>query len=107
MKTFKQYVQEHNPLAVKSIVKKLNPLDKQMRKLKRMRKRGITGLAKDALVKSITGKRPKPGATKAVKDELKNEKKARKKDQEKLAKQTKKINDLENQIPGNAGYKGS
>ena len=107
MKTFNQYVQEHNPLAVKSIVKKLNPLDKQMAKLKRMRKRGITGLAKDALVKSITGKRPKPGATKAVKDELKNEKKARKKDQEKLAKQTKKINDLENQIPGNAGYKGS
>ena len=107
MKTFSQYVQEHNPLAVKSIVKKLNPLDKQMAKLKRMRKRGITGLAKDALVKSITGKRPKPGATKAVKDELKNEKKARKKDQEKLAKQTKKINDLENQIPGNAGYKGS
>ena len=107
MKTFNQYIQEHNPLAVKSIVKKLNPLDKQMRKLKQMRKRGVTGLAKDALVKSITGKRPKPGATKAVKDELKNEKKARKKDQEKLAKQTKKINDLENQIPGNAGYKGS
>ena len=72
-----------------------------------MKKRGITGAAKDALWKSITGKRPKPGATKAVKDELKNEKKARKKDQEKLAKQTKKINDLENQIPGNAGYKGS
>ena len=107
MKTFNQYIQEHNPLAVKSIVKKLNPLDKQMRKLKRMQKRGVTGLAKDALVKSITGKRPKPGATKAVKDELKNEKKARKKDQEKLDKQTKKINDLENQIPGNAGYKGS
>jgi hypothetical protein len=107
MKTFSQYVQEHNPLAVKSIVRKLNPLDKQMKKLKRMQKRGVTGLAKDALVKSITGKRPKPGATKAVKDELKNEKKARKKDQEKLAKQTKKINDLENQIPGNAGYKGS
>ena len=107
MKTFSQYIQEHNPLAVKSIVKKLNPLDKQMANLKRMQKRGVTGLAKDALVKSITGKRSKPGATKAVKDELKNEKKARNKDQEKLAKQTKKINDLENQIPGNAGYKGS
>ena len=107
MKTFSQYIQEHNPLAVKSMVKKLNPLDKQMAKLKRMQKRGVTGAVKDALVKSITGKRPKPGATKAVKDELKNEKKARKKDQEKLAKQTKKINDLENQIPGNAGYKGS
>ena len=68
MKTFSQYVQEHNPLAVKSIVKKLNPLDKQMAKLKRMRKRGITGLAKDALVKSITGKRPKPGEVKQWKD---------------------------------------
>ena len=59
MKTFNQYVQEHNPLAVKSIVKKLNPLDKQMRKLKSLRKRGITGAVKDAVVKSITGKRPK------------------------------------------------
>ena len=107
MKTFNQYVQEHNPLAVKSIVKKLNPLDKQMRKLKQMRKKGVTGAVKDALVKSITGKRPKPGATKAVKDELKNEKKARKKDQEKLDKQTKKINDLEKKIPGNANYTGT
>ena len=68
MKTFNQYVQEHNPLAVKSIVKKLNPLDKQMRKLKQMRKKGITGLAKDALVKSITGKRPKSGEVKQWKD---------------------------------------
>ena len=59
MKTFNQYIQEHNPLAVKSIVKKLNPLDKQMAKLKRMQKRGVTGAVKDALVKSITGKRPK------------------------------------------------
>ena len=107
MKTFSQYVQEHNPLAVKSIVKKLNPLDKQMKQLKRFRKRGVTGAVKDALVKSITGKRPKPGATKAVKDELKNEKKARKKDQEKLAKQTKKINDLEKQIPGHPEYEGT
>ena len=107
MKTFSQYVQEHNPLAVKSIVKKLNPLDKQMAKLKRMQKRGITGLAKDALVKSITGKRPSPSATKAVKDELKNEKKARKKDQEKLDKQTKKINDLEKKVPGHPEYGGT
>ena len=107
MKTFSQYIQEHNPLAVKSIVKKLNPLDKQMAKLKRMQKRGVTGLAKDALVKSITGKRPKPGATKAVKDELKNEKKARKKDQEKLDKQTKIINDLEKKVPGHPESEGT
>ena len=53
MKTFRQYVQEHNPLAVKSIIKKINPLDKQMAKLKSFRKRGVTGAVKDALVKSI------------------------------------------------------
>ena len=107
MKTFNQYVQEHNPLAVKSIVKKLNPLDKQMAKLKSLQKRGVTGAVKDALVKSITGKRPSPSATKAVKNELKNEKKARKKDQEKLNKQTKKINDLEKKIPGHPEYEGT
>ena len=87
MKTFNQYVQEHNPLAVKSIVKKLNPLDKQMRKLKQMRKKGITGLAKDALVKSITGKRPKSGEVKKWKDknaDLSKEIKKAKKEIEKL-----------------------
>ena len=68
MKSFNQYIQEHNPLAVKSIVKKINPLDKQMAKLKRMRKRGVTGAVKDALVKSITGKRPKSGEVKKWKD---------------------------------------
>ena len=68
MKTFNQYIQEHNPLAVKSMVKKLNPLDKQMRKLKSLQKRGVTGAVKDALVKSITGKRPKSGEVKQWKD---------------------------------------
>ena len=68
MKTFRQYVQEHNPLAVKSIVKKINPLDKQMAKLKKFQKRGVTGAVKDALVKSITGKRPKSGEVKQWKD---------------------------------------
>ena len=68
MKTFNQYIQEHNPLAVKSIVKKINPLDKQMAKLKKFQKRGVTGAVKDALVKSITGKRPKSGEVKQWKD---------------------------------------
>ena len=68
MKTFRQYIQEHNPLSVKSMVKKINPLDKQMAKLKRMQKRGVTGAVKDALVKSITGKRPKSGDVKKWKD---------------------------------------
>ena len=68
MKTFRQYIQEHNPFAVKSIVKKINPLDKQMAKLKKFQKRGVTGAVKDALVKSITGKRPKSGEVKQWKD---------------------------------------
>ena len=68
MKSFNQYIQEHNPLAVKSMVKKLNPLDKQMAKLKKFQKRGVTGAVKDALVKSITGKRPKSGEVKQWKD---------------------------------------
>ena len=68
MKTFRQYIQEHNPLSVKSMVKKINPLDKQMAKLKSLQKRGITGAVKDALVKSITGKRPKSGEVKQWKD---------------------------------------
>ena len=68
MKSFNQYIQEHNPLSVKSMVKKLNPLDKQMAKLKKFQKRGVTGAVKDALVKSITGKRPKSGEVKQWKD---------------------------------------
>ena len=90
MKTFNQYIQEHNPLAVKSIVKKINPLDKQMAKLKRMQKRGITGAVKDALVKSITGKRPKSGEVKKWKDknaDLSKEIKKQKDEIEKLKKQ--------------------
>ena len=90
MKTFNQYIQEHNPFAVKSIVKKINPLDKQMAKLKRMQKRGVTGAVKDALVKSITGKRPKSGDVKKWIDknaDLSKEIKKAKKEIEKLKKQ--------------------
>jgi len=90
MKTFRQYIQEHNPLAVKSIVKKINPLDKQMAKLKSLQKRGITGAVKDALVKSITGKRPKSGEVKQWKDknaDLSKEIKKQKDEIEKLKKQ--------------------
>ena len=106
MKTFSQYVQEHNPLAVKSIVRRLNPLDKQMRKLKRIRKLGVTGLAKQNLLKKIGVMRPASAQVNKVKDELKKEKKARKKDQEKLDKQTKKINDLEKKVPGHPEHEG-
>ena len=104
MKTFSQYIQEHNPLAVKSIVKKLNPLDKQMRKLKSLRKRGITGAVKDAVVKSITGMRPKPGATAAVKKDIKAVTKRADKLEAELEKERKEKKELQKQIPGNQDY---
>ena len=107
MKTFNQYVQEHNPLAVKSMVKKINPLDKQMRQLKRLQKRGITGAVKDAVVKSITGMRPKPGATAAVKKEIKAVSKRADKLEAELEKERKEKEELQKQIPGNAGYEGT
>ena len=107
MKTFSQYIQEHNPLAVKSIVRKLNPLDKQMKKLKRMQKRGVTGLAKDALVKSITGKRPKPGATAAVRKEIQAVSKRADKLEAELEKERKEKKELQKQIPGNQDYEGT
>ena len=107
MKTFRQYIQEHNPLSVKSMVKKINPLDKQMAKLKRMRKRGVTGAVKDALVKSITGKRPKSGEVQKYKDELKKEKEERTKEKKASEKKDKKINDLEKKIPGHPEYEGT
>ena len=107
MKTFNQYVQEHNPLAVKSIVKKLNPLDKQMSKLKSLQKRGITGAVKDAVVKSITGMRPKPGATAAVRKEIKVVNKEKAAMQKALDKAAKEKKELQKQIPGNDGYTGT
>ena len=107
MKTFNQYIQEHNPLAVKSIVKKLNPLDKQMRKLKSLQKRGITGAVKDALVKSITGKRPKPGATAAVKKDIKAVTKRADSLEAALKKEREEKKELQKKIPGNAGYEGT
>ena len=107
MKTFSQYVQEHNPLAVKSIVKKINPLDKQMRQLKRLQKRGITGAVKDALVKSITGKRPKPGATAAVKKDIKAVTKRADSLEAALKKEREEKKELQKQIPGNQDYTGT
>ena len=107
MKTFSQYIQEHNPLAVKSILKKINPLDKQMTQLKRMQKRGVTGLAKDALVKSITGKRPKPGATAAVKKDIKAITKRADKLEAELEKERNEKKELQAQIPGHPEYEGT
>ena len=95
MKTFSQYVQEHNPFTVKSMVKKLNPLDKEMAKLKRMRKRGIKGLAKDALIKSITGKRPKSTDVKKWKDKNADLSKEIKKQKQEIARLKKKKVDPE------------
>ena len=95
MKTFNQYVQEHNPFTAKSVVKKLNPLDKQMAQLKRMQKRGVKGLAKDALVKSIAGKRPKSTDVKKWKDKNADLSKEIKKQKQEIARLKKKKVDPE------------
>ena len=95
MKTFSQYVQEHNPFTVKSMVKKINPLDKEMAKLKSMKKRGIKGVAKDALIKSITGKRPKSTDVKKWKDKNADLSKEIKKQKQEIARLKKKKVDPE------------
>ena len=98
MKTFSQYIQEHNPLAVKSIVKKINPLDKQMKKLNRMRKLGITGMAKQAVMKNIFKGRPSNKEKKQWKDKNTALGKERDKWKQKYDQASKKKGDAEDKV---------
>ncbi len=98
MKTFKQYVQEHNPFAAKSIIKKINPLDKPMRKLKRMRKLGITGIVKQNIIKKVTGMRPSGKERKQWKDKNTALGKERDKWKQKYDQASKKKGDAEDKV---------
>ena len=91
-------VQEHNPLAVRNIVKKINPIDKLQDKLK---KKGISGMAKDALKKKMDALNPMSDinkkATMSKKKELRKLKGDRKQINKKLDTMSKRINDLEDE----------
>ena len=104
MKTFSEYIQEHNPLAVKSLIKKVNPLDKQMRQLKRMKKMGVKGLVLKGVQKKVDklmpGRKRRRKEAEAEKKELVGLKKEREKLDKQNAKLSKTINDKEDIIYG-------
>ena len=101
MKTYSEFknVQEHNPLAISNIIKKINPLDKVMDKLK---KKGLSGMAKDALKKKLDKLNPfsdmNKANTMAKKKDLKGLKKQRDAINQKLGVLKVKINDLEDEV---------
>ena len=100
MLTYSEFkdVQEHNPLVVANIIKKINPLDKLQDKIK---KRGLSGSAKDVLKKKIDKMNPfsdiNKANTMAKKKDLKGLKKQRDAINQKLGVLNVQINDLEDE----------
>ena len=92
-------IQEHNPLAVKNIIKKINPLDKLQDKFK---KKGLSGMAKDVIKKKIDKMNPfsdiNKANTMAKKKDLKGLKNTRTGLKQKLGVLNVKINDLEDKV---------
>ena len=92
-------VQEHNPLAVRNIIKKINPIEKLRDKLGR---KGLAGNAKKALQKKLDALNPfsdiNKVITKAKKKDLKGLKKNRDSIKQKLGVLNVKINDLEDEV---------
>ena len=101
MLTYSEFkdVQEHNPLSISNIIKKINPLDKLQDKIK---KRGLSGSAKDVLKKKIDKLNPlsdiNKATTKAKKKNLKKMKANRTKMKATLDVLSKKINELEPEV---------
>ena len=100
MLTYSEFkdVQEHNPLAVANIIKKINPLDKLTDKFK---KKGLSGMAKDVLKKKIDKMNPfsdiNKANTMAKKKDLKGLTKQRDAINQKLGVLKVQINDLEDE----------
>ena len=103
MLTYKEFkdVQEHNPLAVANIIKKINPLSKLQDKLAKLKKKGIAGVALDAIKKKIDKMNPfsdiNKANTMAKKKDLKGLKKQRDAINQKLGVLKIQINDLEDE----------
>ena len=103
MLTYKEFkdVQEHNPLAVANIIKKINPLSKLQDKLTNLKKKGIAGVALDAIKKKADKLNPfsdmNKARTMAKKKDLKGLKKQRDAINQKLGVLKVQINDLEDE----------
>ena len=104
MLTYSEFkdVQEHNPLAVRNIIKKINPLDKVTDKLAKLRKRGVKGMALDALKKQADKLNPfsalNKARTMAKKKDLRGLKDKRVDIKQKLDVLNIQINDLEDEV---------
>ena len=104
MLTYSEFkdVQEHNPLAVRNIIKKINPLDKVTDKLAKLRKRGVKGVALDALKKQADKLNPfskmNKARTMAKKKDLRGLKDKRVEIKQKLDVLNIQINDLEDEV---------
>jgi len=102
MRTYSEFkdIQEHNPLALRNIIKKINPLDKLQDKLRRSG--GISGMAKKAMQKKIDALNPMSDINKkrtmSKKKELRKLKGDRKSINKKLKVMSKRINDLEDEV---------
>ena len=103
MKKYSEFVdiQEHNPMTVRNIVKKVNPLDNLQTRLKR---KGLAGAAKETLKKQLDKINPLSGINKARtatnKKDLAALKDTRTSLKNKLAVITPKINKLEDKLYG-------
>ena len=103
MRTYSEFkdIQEHNPLAVSNIIKKINPLSKVTDKLAKLKKRGIKGVALDAIKKKADKLNPfsdiNKARTMAKKKDLKGLKDKRNSIKQKLGVLNVQINDLEDE----------
>ena len=92
-------VQEHNPLAVRNIIKKINPIEKLRDKLGR---KGLAGNAKKALQKKLDALNPlsdiNKARTMAKKKDLRGLKDKRVDIKQKLDVLNIQINDLEDEV---------
>ena len=101
MRTYSEFkdIQEHNPLALRNIIKKINPIEKLRDKLGR---KGLAGNAKKALQKKLDALNPFSDINKArtmtKKKDLRGLKDKRNSIKQKLGVLNVQINDLEDEL---------
>ena len=101
MRTYSEFkdIQEHNPLALRNIIKKINPIEKLRDKIG---KKGIAGKAKELLKKKLDKLNPlsdiNKARTMAKKKDLSGMKDKRDAIKQKLGVLNVQINDLEDEL---------